>query len=162
MAHNKLSVLVISLFVMFPLSGCIENLGGCGVGYDEMYGGYDYEFSKMEIATDNSLNITVKLQNGGGGWIEDSEEFEEHQTIWVTLYIKMNDGNEIQIRPNHQTWDVNGDAWNQSYWGTNLYFLSQTGFCDTGCEQIRFSAGDEFGGIYYDGTCESSPWIDLD
>ena len=154
-------VLLLSVVAMTPLSGCTGNLGGCGVGYDEMYGGYDYEFSKMEISSDNSLNVTVKLQRSGGGWIEDSEEFEEHQTIWVSLHIKMSNGDEIQIQPNHETWEVNGDAWNQSYWGTNLYFSSPVGFCDYGCEELRFIAGDEYGIIYYDGTCESSPWIEL-
>jgi len=154
-------VLLLSVVAMTPLSGCTGNLGGCGVGYDEMYGGYDYEFSKMEISSENSLNVTVKLQRSGGGWIEDSEEFEEHQTIWVSLHIKMGNGDEIQIQPNHQTWEVNGDAWNQSYWSTNLYFSSPVGFCDYGCEELRFSAGDEYGVIYYDGTCESSPWIEL-
>ncbi|MCH2641217.1 MAG: hypothetical protein MKZ55_01930 [Candidatus Thalassarchaeum sp.] len=162
MVGNKPSLLLVITAVMASLSGCTQSLGGCGVGYEEMYGGYDYEFSNHDIANDNSLNVTVRLQNGGGGWIEDSDEFEEHQTIWVTLNIKLSNGNEVQIKPNHQTWEVNGDAWNESYWGTNLYFSSPAGFCDNGCEQIRFSAGDEFGFIYYDGTCDSSPWIDID
>jgi hypothetical protein len=161
MAENKSSLLIIFVIVFVPLTGCTQPLGGCGVGYDEMYGGYDYEFSKMEISSDNSLNVTVKLQKSGGGWIEDSDEFEEHQTIWVSLHIKMSNGDVVQIQPNHQTWEVNGDAWNQSYWGTNLYFSSPIGFCDYGCEELQFSAGDEYGVIYYDGTCESSPWIEL-
>ena len=113
------------------------------------------------IDSDNSLNVTVKLLNGGGGWIEDSNEFEEGQTIWVSLKIKLSNGNEIDIKPNHQTWEVNGDSWNQSYWGTNLYFNSLAGFCDDGCEEVQFHAGDEFGAIYHDGTCESSPWIEI-
>ncbi len=162
MVGHKLSLLLIVVVSLVPLTGCTQSLGGCGVGYDEMYGGYDYNFAKHEIANDNSINVTVRLLNGGGGWIENSDEFEEEQTIWVSLHIKMSDGSEKKIDPNHQYWEVNGDAWNQSYWGTNLYFLSPTGFCDEGCEKIRFSAGDEFGFIYYDGTCESSPWIDID
>ena len=162
MKNKRIGFMLLCVSMMIPLSGCTETLGGCGVGYDEMYGGYDYEFSKVEISSDNSLNVTVTLQRAGGGWIEDSDEFEEHQTIWVSLDIKMSSGDEVQIQPNHQTWEVNGDAWNQSYWGTNLYFSSPVGFCDYGCEEIRFSAGDENGLIYYDGTCESSPWIDIE
>jgi len=161
MAGKRISLVLFCIAVMIPLSGCTGVNGGCGAGYEEMYGGYDYEFSKMEVSSDNTLNVTVKLQRAGGGWIEDSDEFEEHQTIWVSLHIKMSNGDEVKIQPNHQTWDVNGDAWNQSYWGTNLYFSSPVGFCDYGCEELRFSAGDEYGFIYYDGTCESSPWIEL-
>ena len=69
MVGNKLSLLLVITAVMASLSGCTQSLGGCGVGYEEMYGGYDYEFSNHDIANDNSLNVTVRLQNGGGGWI---------------------------------------------------------------------------------------------
>ena len=143
----------------FPLAGCIGNTLSCGKHYEETYGGYDYIFSSTTIDSDNSLNVTVELLNGGGGWIEDSNEFEEGQTIWVSLKIKLSNGNEIEIKPNHQTWEVSGDSWNQSYWGTNLFFSSPSGFCNDGCEEVQFHAGDEFGAIYYDGTCDSSPWI---
>ena len=161
MANNKLGLLLFFVVALTPLSGCIEALGGCGAHYDEAYGGYDYVYSKKVVASDNSLNVTVQLLNGGGGWIENSDEFQEEQTIYVTLHIKLANGNEVQIKPNHQYWEVNGDSANQSYWGTNLYFSSRTGFCDNGCEEIRFSAGSDFGAIYYDGTCDSSPWIGI-
>ena len=161
MKRTILIILFGFLTTSIPLAGCTGNLLGCGAHYEETYGGYDYIFSSIAIDSDNSLNVTVKLLNGGGGWIEDSNEFEEGQTIWVSLKIKLSNGNEIEIKPNHQTWDVNGDSWNQSYWGTNLYFNSLAGFCDDGCEEVQFHAGDEFGAIYHDGTCESSPWIEI-
>jgi hypothetical protein len=160
-ANIRITIVLLCVAAMIPISGCTESLGGCGAGYDEMYGGYDYNFSKIQIASDNSLNVTVHLLNGGGGWFENSDEFEEEQTIWVSLDIKMGDGTEKEINPQSQGWLVNGNAGNGSYWGTNLYFSSPAGFCDVGCEEIRFSAGDEFGFVYYDGTCDTSPWIDI-
>ena len=161
MNRKRTMFLLLCVSAMIPLSGCTESMGGCGVGYDEMYGGYDYNYSKIEIASDNSLNVTVRLLNGGGGWFESSDEFEEGQTIWVTLHLKMSNGDEVEIQANNQNWHVNGDSGNQSYWGTNLYYSSPVGFCDAGCEEIRFSAGDEFGFVYYDGTCDTSPWINI-
>ena len=156
-------IVVFLLILMIPLSGCTSSLssGMCGEGYEEMYGGYDYDFSKIEIANDNSLNVTVYLLNGGGGWIEDSDEFQEMQTIWVSLKVKLSDGTEIKIERQTQDWEVNGDSSDTSYWSTNLYFSSPAGFCDSGCEEVKFSAGYQDGVIYYDGTCESSPWIDV-
>jgi hypothetical protein len=161
MASVRISFFLLCVAAMIPLSGCTESLGGCGVGYDEMYGGYDYDFSTIQIASDNSLNVTVHLLNGGGGWFEDSEEFQEVQTIWVSLDIKISDGSIKEINPQSQGWIINGNAGNGSYWGGNLYFTSPVGFCDVGCEEIQFTAGDEFGFIYYDGTCDTSPWVEI-
>jgi hypothetical protein len=146
---------------MIPLSGCTEIIGGCGEGYDEMYGGYDYIYSNKNVDADNSLNVTIELLKAGGGWLEDSEEFQEGQSVWVTLYVQMSDGSEQSVGFNSNDWEVNGDSANGSYWSTNLYYQSPTGFCGNGCEEVKFSAGVEGGVIYYDGTCDSSPWIDI-
>jgi hypothetical protein len=146
---------------MVPLSGCTGITGGCGAGYEEMYGGYDYIYSTKNVDSANSLNVTIELLKAGGGWLEDSDEFQEGQSVWVTLYVKMNDGSEQSIGFNSNGWEVNGDSSNGSYWSTNLYYQSPTGFCDNGCEEVKFSAGVEHGVIYYDGTCDSSPWIDI-
>ena len=97
MVGNKLSLLLAITAVITSLSGCTQSLGGCGVGYEEMYGGYDYDFSKHDIANDNSLNVTVRLQNGGGGWIEDSDEFEDHHRFCVSLNIIFCNGIDVLI-----------------------------------------------------------------
>tara|TARA_B100001996_G_C18628061_1_gene580615 strand:+ start:870 stop:1415 length:546 start_codon:yes stop_codon:yes gene_type:complete len=162
MQNIRLSLMLLCVAMMIPLSGCTESSSGwCGVGYDEMYGGYDYTYSTKNVGPDNSLNVTIELLRVGGGWLEDSEEHQEGQSVWVTLYVKMNDGSEHGIAFNNNDWEVNGDYNNGSYWSTNLYYQSSAGFCDYGCDQVKFSAGDEYGAIYYDGTCESSPWIEL-
>ena len=149
------------LLAISSLSGCTQVLGGCGAGYDEMYGGYDYIYSSKDVASDNSLNVTIKLLKSGGGWLEDSEENEESQSIWVTLTIKMDDGSEVKVGYNSNTWEVNGDSWDEMFWSTNLYYQSPVGFCDDGCDRVTFSASVENGAIYYDGTCDTSPWIDI-
>ena len=161
MGYKRFSSMLLCVAMLVPLSGCTESLGGCGVGYDEMYGGYDYIYATKDVAQDNSFNVTIELLRVGGGWLEDSEEHQESQSIWVTLTVKMDDGSEQAIGYNSNSWDVNGDYNNGSYWSTNLYYQSSAGFCDYGCDQVKFSAGVEGGAIYYDGTCDSSPWIDI-
>ena len=156
-----MAVVLFCVAVMIPLSGCTEIIDGCGEGYHEMYGGYDYTYSNKNVDSDESLNVTIELLKAGGGWLEDSDEYQEGQSVWVTLYVKMNDGSEQSIGFNSNGWEVNGDSSNGSYWSTNLYYQSPTGFCDNGCEEVKFSAGVENGVIYYDGTCDSSPWIDI-
>ena len=161
MENKRLSFMLLCVAMMIPLSGCTQSLVGCGAGYDEMYGGYDYIYSNKDVASDNSLNVTIKLLKSGGGWLEDSEENEESQSIWVTLTIKMDDGSEVKVGYNSNTWEVNGDSWDEMFWSTNLYYQSPVGFCDDGCDQVTFSASVENGAIYYDGTCDTSPWIDI-
>jgi hypothetical protein len=161
MVSKRISLVLLCIAAMIPLSGCTGIIGGCGAGYDEMYGGYDYIYSTKNVDSANSLNVTIELLKAGGGWLEDSEEFQEGQSVWVTLYVKMNDGSEQSIGFNSNGWEVNGDSSNGSYWSTNLYYQSPTGFCDNGCGEVKFSAGVEGGAIYYDGTCDSSPWIDI-
>ena len=161
MENKRLSFMLLCVAMMIPLSGCTQSLVGCGAGYDEMYGGYDYIYSSKDVASDNSLNVTIKLLKSGGGWLEDSEENEESQSIWVTLTVKMDDGSEVKVGYNSNMWEVNGDSWDEMFWSTNLYYQSPVGFCDDGCDQVTFSASVENGAIYYDGTCDTSPWIDI-
>ena len=148
---------------MIPLSGCIGSSSTwCGAGHDEMYGGYDYVYSNKDVASDNSINVTIGLLKSGGGWLEESEDYQESQSVWVTLTVKMSDGSEQDIGYNSNSWEVNGDSSNGIYWSTHLYYQSPAGFCDDGCDELKFSAGYENGVIYYDETCDSSPWIDID
>ena len=149
--------------MMVPLSGCMGSSSTwCGAGHDEMYGGYDYVYSNKDVASDNSINVTIGLLKSGGGWLEESEEYEESQSVWVTLTVKMSDGSEQDIGYNSNSWEVNGDSSDGIYWSTHLYYQSPAGFCDDGCDELKFSAGYENGVIYYDETCDSSPWINLD
>ena len=148
---------------MVPLSGCMGSSSTwCGAGHDEMYGGYDYVYSNKDVASDNSINVTIGLLKSGGGWLEESEEYQESQSVWVTLTVKMSDGSEQDIGYNSNSWEVNGDSSDGIYWSTHLYYQSPAGFCDDGCDELKFSAGYENGVIYYDETCDSSPWIDID
>jgi hypothetical protein len=157
-----MSMILICVVAMIPLSGCIENLDGCGDGYSEMYGGYDYIYSTKDVNQNNSINVTIELLKQGGGWLEDIDEYPwESKSVWVTLSIKMTDGTVESISEGDTYWEISGDSSNGSYWSTNLYYQSPAGFCDNGCEQVSFSASVEGGSIYYDGTCDSSPWIDI-
>jgi hypothetical protein len=156
-------IVVFLLILMIPLSGCTSSLssGMCGEGYEEMYGGYDYSYSSISIDSDNTLNVSVVLLNGGGGWLEESEVKEVDAEIFVSLYVKKTDGTEQKVGFHSTTWTVHGDSEDGSYWSTLLNYESPVGFCDSGCEEVKFSAGYQDGAIYYDGTCDSSPWIDV-
>ena len=97
--------------MMIPLSGCIGSTSTwCGAGHDEMYGGYDYVYSNKDVASDNSINVTIGLLKSGGGWLEESEQYQESQSVWVTLTVKMSDGSEQDIGYNSNSWEVNGDS----------------------------------------------------
>ena len=150
--------------MMIPLSGCIGSTSTlCGAGHDEMYGGYDYVYSNKDVASDNSINVTIGLLKSGGGWLEESEQYQESQSVWIALTVKMSDGSEQNIIGyNGNSWEVNGDSSGGIYWATYLYYQSPAGFCDDGCDELKFGATYEGGVIYYDETCDSSPWIDID
>ena len=145
---------------VFLLSGCTF-LGEdqCGQSYEAMYGGYDYVYSDMSVDSNNSINISIQLLTGGGGWLEESEENQEQQSIWVVLYIKMIDGSEISVGTDNSNWTISGDSSEGLYWSEFLNFRSPNGFCDAGCEQVKFSAGFQDGAIFFDGSCNESPWI---
>ncbi len=159
------SVLFSFLIMSMPLVGCISNsssvTGNCGESYQEMYGGYDYTYVTKDIDSANSLNITVQLINGGGGWLEESQQHESDQEIAVSLKVRFSDNSEISVGFQSTTWEVNGDEYEGSYWAEFLYYQSPDGLCDSDCDEIMFSAGYQDGMIYYDGTCEESPWIPI-
>jgi hypothetical protein len=162
--RNKMNHSVIILGIAFFLSGCLGGGGilGCGPAYNEMYGGYDYDFSTIDVEEDNSLNVTVHMLKSGGGMIEERNDLEQEQTVWVDLTIQFADGSTKKITTQTSDWQVYGDGSNGSYWSTNLVFSGPAGTCDLGCEKIRFNGGYEEGAIYYDHTCASSPWISVD
>ena len=81
-----------------------------------MYGGYDYVYSSKVVNPDNSLNVTIKLLKSGGGWLEDNEDYEESQSVWVSLYVQMADGTEIEASYQSTGWEVNGDSADGTYW----------------------------------------------
>ena len=159
--------MLICVTLIFPLTGCIQSSTGtgalsCGEGYEEMYGGYDYVYSSKVVNPDNSLNVTIELLKSGGGWLEDNEDYEESQSVWVSLYVQMADGTEIDASYQSAGWEVNGDSTDGTYWSTYLYYESSPNLCDDGCTQVKHLATYEGGVIYYDGTCDSSPWIQID
>ena len=162
MAKNMiLAILVTSTFV---LSGCtgLSGLAGCGEGYEEMYGGYDYVYDTKVVDDQNNLTVILELLNGGGGWLEESEVNEASQDLWVGLDVKFSDGTIENIAFQQSGWENYGDGHDGSYWATTLTMTSPENFCQGGCKEVRFSAGYQDGFIYYDGTCDNSPWIDVD
>ena len=150
--------------LLITIAGCTSsNNINCGEGYEEMYGGYDYAFNSTSIDAQNSLQVKMEIVNGAGGWwLEESQTDEESQELWVSITVKFSDATEEKIEFQKANWNNYGDASSGSYWSEILTFNSPDGFCDDGCEEVRFSAGYQDGVIYYDGTCDSSPWIDID
>lgn len=146
------------------LTGCTgqSSLFGCGEAYENMYGGDDYTFTSKNVDQNNALNVTVKILNGAAGWLEESEEKEVDAEVYVTLRIKNSAGEETVVGFQSSTWEINGDSEDGSYWVTYLWYQSPDGFCDDGCEEVNFSAGFQDGSMYYNGTCDSSPWVDVD
>ena len=157
------SFIVLPLTLLITMAGCTSPQTSpiCGEGYDEMYGGYDYIYTSTLLDTDNSLNITVQILGRGGGWLEDSEIHEENKEVYAGLTIKLGDGTEETVGRDSTTWVVNGDAYDGSYWSNELYFQSPSGFCDDGCEEMRFSSQEQDIVYYYNNTCDSSPWVEI-
>jgi hypothetical protein len=153
---------VLSLIsVLFFLAGCLgTSLTGCGEGYDEMHAG-DYSIDSITLdAATNQLSVVVKNVEGASGFIRENESLEQEQTIWITLQIQHN-GQTTSIRGEDtgHSWTVTGDSGNGDSWSSTVTFTSPNGFCDSGCEEIRFTASYYDGVFYHDGTCESSPWF---
>ncbi len=165
MPNLNLFKLLLCVTLMLPLTGCIQSgtgALGCGEEYEEMYGGYDYIYSSKVVNPDNSLNVTLELLKSGGGWLEDNYDYEESQSVWVNLHVKMADGTQVEVTYQSSNWIVNGDSTDGTYWSTYLYYESSPNFCDDGCTEVKHSASYESGAIYYDGTCDTSPWVDVD
>ena len=151
------------IFVLFFLTGCLGGSPlGCGEGYEEMHAG-DYSIESIDLdESTNQLNVVIKNEGGASGFIREVEALEAEQTIWVTLRIQHN-GTTTSIggEDTDHSWSVTGDSDSGNSWSSMLTFTSPDGFCDSGCEEIRFSAGHYDGIIYHDGTCESSPWFEI-
>lgn len=149
--------------IMLLLSGCLGGGGvfGCGAGYDEMHGG-DYDYQSIEVDSDGTLSVIVHNIHGSNGYFRNSDEDQEEQRLWVNLVVEMADGSTKSVKAaSPGSWAVSGDSSNGSYWSSILTFTSPAGTCDDGCERVKVSIGLEDGVIYYDGTCDSSPWVDV-
>ena len=161
---HSLAKLGCALLCAILLTGCTgpSNLFGCGEAYENMYGGDDYTFTSKEVDQNNALNVTVKILNGAAGWLEGSDEKEVDAEVYVTLRVKNSAGDETVVDFQSSTWEINGDSEDGSNWVTYLWYQSPDGFCDEGCDKVNFVAGFQDGFIYYDGTCDTSPWVDVD
>ena len=161
---HSLAKLGCALLCAILLTGCTgpSNLFGCGEAYENMYGGDDYTFTSKEVDQNNALNVTVKILNGAAGWLEESDEKEVDAEVYVTLRVKNSAGDETVVDFQSSTWEINGDSEDGSNWVTYLWYQSPDGFCDDGCDKVNFVAGFQDGFIYYDGTCDTSPWVDVD
>tara|TARA_B100000925_G_C21711207_1_gene346736 strand:- start:1 stop:489 length:489 start_codon:yes stop_codon:yes gene_type:complete len=157
------SFVFVSILLM-TMAGCTSsNNIGCGEGYEEMYGGYEYGFNSTSVDAQNSLQVKVEIVKGSGGWwLEESETYQESQTLWVDITVKFSDGTTEEISFKRSDWNNIGDGGSGSSWNKILTFNSPDGFCDSGCEEVQFSGSFEYGIMYYDGTCYSSPWVDID
>ena len=147
--------------VLFFLAGCLETSSiGCGEGYEETRAG-DYSIDSITLdPTTNQLSVVVKNEEAASGFIRENESLEQEQTIWVTLQIQHNGQiTPIQGGDTGHSWTVAGDSSNGDSWTSTVTFTSPDGFCDSGCEEIRFTASNYDGIFYHDGTCESSPWF---
>ena len=154
-------VLTFLLAVLFPLSGCtgLSGVAGCGEGYSEMHNG-DYVESLISVDTNGKL--TVKFESGNSpGFLEESEEYQTDPNIYVTLYVHFDDGSETSVAFRQSGWDNYGDGAGGSSWNSMLTYNSPDGFCDDGCKRVKLGTNMEYGQLYYNGTCDSSPWIDV-
>ena len=121
----------------------------------------DYSIDSIDVdAATNQLTVVIHNEEGASGFIREVAALEQSQTIWVTLHVK-NNGSTLSIsgEDSGHSWSVSGDSSSGDSWSSLLTFTSPEGFCDSGCEEIRFSAGHYDGIIYHNGTCESSPWF---
>ena len=158
----RFNILVMVLALLVPLSGCtgMSGVTGCGEGYSEMHGG---DYVETMTSVDANGKLTVQFESGDSpGFLEESEEYQTDPNIYVTLYVEFDDGSETSVAFRQSDWDNYGDGADGSSWGTFLTYNSPDGFCDDGCTRVKLGTSMEFGLLYYDGTCDASPWIDLD
>ena len=157
------SVMTVALLVVLvPLSGCtgLGDLAGCGEGYEEMHSG-DYVESLISIDINGTL--TVEFESGDNpGFLEESEAYQTNPDIYVTLYVLFDDQTETSIAFRQSGWDNYGDGAGGSSWGSTLTFNSPSGFCSDGCARVKLGTSMEYGLLYYDGTCNASPWLNID
>jgi hypothetical protein len=155
-------VLTVLLAVLVPLSGCtgLSGIAGCGEGYSEMHNG---DYVESLISVDASGKLTVKFESGDSpGFLETSEEYQTDPNIYVTLYVSFDDGSETSVGFRQSGWENFGDGAEGSSWDSMLTYNSPDGFCDDGCQRVKLGTNMEYGQLYYDGTCDASPWIDIE
>jgi hypothetical protein len=155
-------LLTVLLTLLVPLSGCtgLSGVTGCGEGYSEMHNG-DYVESLLSVDVNGKL--TVKFESGDSpGFLEASEEYQTDPNIYVTLYVGFDDGTETSVAFRQSGWDNFGDEAGGSSWSSLLTYNSPDGFCDDGCRRVKLGTNMEYGLLYYDGTCDASPWIDIE
>ena len=160
---DKKDTFVFFSIIMVTMAGCTSNNTNCGPGYEEMYGGNEYGLNSTIVDAQNSLTVKIEIVKGGGGWwLEESETYQESQNLWADITVKFADGTTEEVGFQRANWNNYGDGSAGSAWSKILTFISPDGFCDVGCEEVRFSGSFEYGIMYYDATCQSSPWIDID
>ena len=157
----RFHITVVLLALLVPLSGCtgISGVGGCGEGYSEMHGG---DYVESQISVDANGKLTAKFTSGDyPGFLEESEEYQTDPEIYVTLYVSFDDETQTSVSFQQDGWDNFGDGAGGSAWNVMLTFNSPDGFCHDGCKQVKLGTSMEFGLLYYDGTCNASPWLDV-
>jgi hypothetical protein len=156
----RLRTLVALMVFSLPLTGCMQSLAGCEEGYSEMHAG-DYVESAMAVDSNGKLTVQFESEDSPG-FLEASEEYQTDPNIYVTLYVEFDDGSQTSVAFRQSGWDNFGDGAGGSSWGTHLTYNSPDGFCDGGCKRVKLGTNMEYGVLYYNGTCDSSPWIDID
>ena len=157
----RFHITVVLLALLVPLSGCtgISGVGGCGEGYSEMHGG---DYVESQISVDANGKLTAKFTSGDyPGFLEESEEYQTDPEIYVTLYVSFDDETQTSVSFQQDGWDNFGDGAGGSAWNFLLTFNSPDGFCHDGCKQVKLGTSMEFGLLYYNGTCNASPWLDV-
>ena len=156
----RFNILVVVMAVLVSFAGCLQSAVGCGEGYSEMHGG---DYVESTISVDANGKLTAKFTSGDyPGFLEESEEYQTDPNIYVTLYVLFDDETQSSISFQRDGWDNYGDGAGGSSWNSLLTFNSPDGFCDDGCKRVKLGTNMEFGQLYYNGTCDASPWIDID
>ena len=165
MQNIRLSLMLLCVAMMIPLSGCTESLVGCGDAYNEMHMG-DYTYQTLSVDSSTGVMTVVVVTDTYLGYVnnDDWESDPPRNPAYATLTIEMSDGSTSDAGPRIQNdWTVTAD--NGDVWTYTLTFESASGFCDNGCERVKFDGSaytDPYSSIvYYDGTCDASPWIDI-
>ena len=160
----RFNILVMMMAFFVPLSGCLQSTLGCGDAYNEMHMG-DYVFQTLEVDSVTGVLTVVVSSDTSMGYVQNDDWENERYPAYATLTVEMSDGSTSDAGPRIQNdWTVTADS--GDYWSTTLTFESAAGFCDSGCDRVKLDASaytDPYNSIlYHDGTCESSPWIDID
>lgn len=164
MKGKRIGFMLLCVSMMIPLSGCTESLVGCGDAYNEMHMG-DYTYQTLNVDSATGVLTVVVVTDTHMGYVNNDDWEDGRYPAYAVLTIEMSDGSTSEAGPRIQNdWTVTAD--NGDVWANTLTFESASGFCDDGCERVKF-AGDAYTDphssiVYYDGTCDSSPWIDID